>query len=605
KRKRERKQGLGRNLPDAFHLRRLELHVTFFEYFGVVVCQVITFITNESTRMVHYSRSMRSGHILAREEVNMPTCTSTVKMLKMVIANGTNGLVSIIVIIVLIFPEVIAAQALSPGDSVPDNVSEAVRQQDNTIRVDPLDHFEKYRGGFNITNKHYWSSVIFTGVYGYAIGVLCLLCGIVYGSFLVITMVYRKNDRGRRMNKVFSCNYKSCDLSLIPLTILLTIFAIAATGLVLAGSARFHSEAKTSVNIIIKTANEASETIHNTTGALRDMESNFMEANVNAEASVNLDSTTERLDDASANIEKQAKKNRRLINKGLKLVFVITTVVISLNLVAITALSVSELLRLRRALYLLVIFCWLMTVICWLFFGVYFFLEKFSSDACTALDNFQENPYNNSLSSILPCDELLSAKSVLSDVSAGIYDLVNEVNANISAMQATSYVNLVHVCNPFSAPPKYLYQPENCPANTIRIGDIPKVLKPFTCLDANDGTCDNGYLPSTEYVRVQAYTSSIQDLLNVYPNMEHLLECQVVKDSFSQVLVKHCKPLRKYARMVWIGMLFLAVIMVLLVLMWTIKARHEHRYHLSDGSVEPHCAPTKALELGPVKEIEI
>lgn len=37
------------------------------------------------------------------------------------------------------------------------NVSEAIRQPDNTIRVDPLDNFEKYRGGFNITNKHYWS----------------------------------------------------------------------------------------------------------------------------------------------------------------------------------------------------------------------------------------------------------------------------------------------------------------------------------------------------------------------------------------------------------------------------------------------------------------
>ena len=38
-----------------------------------------------------------------------------------------------------------------------DNVSEPVRQQENTIRADPLDGFKKYRGGFNITNKHYWS----------------------------------------------------------------------------------------------------------------------------------------------------------------------------------------------------------------------------------------------------------------------------------------------------------------------------------------------------------------------------------------------------------------------------------------------------------------
>ena len=40
---------------------------------------------------------------------------------------------------------------------------------------------------------------------------------------------------------------------------------------------------------------------------------------------------------------------------------------------------------------------------------------------------FQENPNNNSLSSILPCEQLLTAKSALTDVSSEIYDLVNKV----------------------------------------------------------------------------------------------------------------------------------------------------------------------------------
>ena len=38
-----------------------------------------------------------------------------------------------------------------------DSVSEPIGQTDDTVRVDPLDHFKKYRGGYNITNKHYWS----------------------------------------------------------------------------------------------------------------------------------------------------------------------------------------------------------------------------------------------------------------------------------------------------------------------------------------------------------------------------------------------------------------------------------------------------------------
>lgn len=45
------------------------------------------------------------------------------------------------------------------------NLSQPMRQKDDTERVDPFDDLKKYKGGFNITNKHYWSvilSLIFT-----------------------------------------------------------------------------------------------------------------------------------------------------------------------------------------------------------------------------------------------------------------------------------------------------------------------------------------------------------------------------------------------------------------------------------------------------------
>lgn len=89
--------------------------------------------------------------------------------------------------------------------------------------------------------------------------------------------------------------------------------------------------------------------------------------------------------------------------------------------------------------------------------------------------------------------------------------------------------------------------------------------------------------------------------------MEHLLECQIVKDAFSQVLVHHCKPMKKYGKMAWVGMVFLGVVMVLLILLWTMKASFEHCYHVSDGSVEPHFEVSSSLKsrLDKDKEIEI
>ncbi|GFY92760.1 hypothetical protein Acr_08g0011560 [Actinidia rufa] len=348
-----------------------------------------------------------------------------------------------------------------------------------------------------------------------------------------------------------------------------------ATGLVLGGNARFHSKAKTVVNIVIDTANEASETIYNTTGAMKDMSVNMeVSNNGSSQASGFLTSTSQKLDSQAADIQRQAKKNRHAIDKGLRIVYIVTIVTISFNLVAVLGLTAFGILRLRRA------------------------LKVFEGDTCTALEDFQKDPYNSSLSSILPCNELLSAKSVLSDVSAGIYDLVNEVNTNIS----TTYPDLIQVCNPFSAPPEYRYQPNNCPDNTIKIAEIPQALKWFTCSDESTGPCVGGLFSANEFRTVEGYTNSIQKILNAYPGMEDLVECQSVEDAFSEILHRHCKPLKRYTRMVWAPLSFLSIIMVALVLIWTVESHHMQEHNFSDGSVKPRSTAAEITEASIAKE---
>ncbi|KAJ6366558.1 hypothetical protein OIU77_003026 [Salix suchowensis] len=517
--------------------------------------------------------------------------------------DATKMVVSLIFLVIL-GSNLIAGQPFSSNSSEPgtyvldvNNVSQPMIQSDDTARLDPLENFKKYRGGYDIKNKHYWSSTIFTGVYGYVIGVIWFLGGIAYGGFLLATAFCCKTRRYGQLKKRLPC-HKQYHLWSFLLAIFFTILAITASGLVLGGNAKFHSRAKTAVDIIIDTANDAWKTMYNTTGAMKDMKKNLGVSNLRAaaRASTFLTTTSEKLDAEASDIQRQAQKNRRLIEKGLKIVYIVTTVTISLNLAALIALSVCGALRLRRPLYTLIVACWIMTVLCWLFFGLYFFLENFSRDSCAALKNFQQNPYNNSLSSILPCDQLLSAKSVLFDVSQGIYRLVNQVNANLSTIQGVPYT----VCNPFSAPPEYQYQPDKCPANTIRISEIPQVLKVLTCSSFDNGACANGQFISPNYYRtVEAFSTSIQSLLNVYPEMENLVECQTVKDAFSEILLYHCKPLKRYVRMVWASMVFLSLVMVILVLIWTLLAQLEQEHHSLEGSVKPHLSSVaEELETG-------
>ncbi|MCD7456566.1 hypothetical protein HAX54_032154 [Datura stramonium] len=469
------------------------------------------------------------------------------------------------------------------------------QQSDDTVRIDPLKNFKKYRGGYDITDKHYWSSTIFTGIYGYAIAVIWLLCGLGYGLFLLSSTFCCKINN-RKLKRRPTCHYKHCYLWLLLSAIFLTILAIIATGLVLGGNEKFHSRTDRVVDIIIDTADGASETIYTTTEAMREMNSGLQDTDVGQEASNFLIPTSRSLDRQADDIHREARKNRRLIEKLLKIVYIVTTVVISLNLVALIALSAFGILKFRRTLNLLIALCWIFTVLCWFLFGIYYFLDNFAGDTCTALESFQSDPYNSSLSSILPCDELVSAESVLHDVSRGVHRIVNEVNQRLS----TEYGNVAQLCNPFSGPPEYNYDPGNCSSTTIRVGDLPRIFKMLTCTDPN---CKGGVMISPrDFNTVESYTTAVQKILDVYPGMENLTQCNTVFDAFDYIIDKHCRPLKKSAHLVWGGLVFLSVVMVALVLVWCFQARHEEKHNNLDSSVKPHSAETDMLELGTQKE---
>ncbi|KAF9621844.1 hypothetical protein IFM89_028432 [Coptis chinensis] len=469
------------------------------------------------------------------------------------------------------------------------NASNPGKDLADTIRIDPLNKFKKYRGGFDITNKHYWSSTAFTGIYGYVIGVFWILLGILFGGYaLGRTTLCCTKKKNKKLKKRVPCS-RQCYLWPIIVAVSITFLAIIVSGIVIGGTTRFHSRAKTVMNIIIDTADEASNTIYNVTGAMRDIRDSIATSKRGNKTANFLTSTSQRLDKDAAVLNTEAKKNRRLIDKGLKIVYITTTVAITLNLAAVIALSVCGVLKLRKAFYMLIILCWLMAALCWVFFGLYFFLEKFTGDTCTALQDFQQDPSNSSLSSIVPCDELISAKSVLLDTRVGISNLINMVNRNISVLQGSFGANQIRICNPFSAPPEYNYHPENCPPNTVRIGDIPQVLRTFTCPDGRAGTCGEGqFISYSHFKTVEASTSSIQNLLNAFPGMESLVDCQVVKDAFAKILSKHCKPVKRYVTMVWASLMVLSTIMVVLVLIWAVKVFHDQTNHFSDGSIKPH-----------------
>ncbi|XP_042467810.1 uncharacterized protein LOC122050965 isoform X2 [Zingiber officinale] len=452
-----------------------------------------------------------------------------------------------------------------------------------TLRIDPLDSFKKYKGGYNITSKHYWSSTIYTGRYGYILGTIWLLSGFVYACILAVarrTCLLKKE----RKQKILPLSKRHL-VWVTLLGILFTCLAIVASGLVLDGCSKFHSRVQSVKNIIVETSEEASQTIFDVIKAVDDMESVTPQYGSLGGSSY-LNSTLQNLNDEAVNMPRKAEKSMGMVNRAINILRMVTIIIIVLNLVVILTVLVLRSLRLRLRLHqtfcLVIIICWLLAFILWIFFGLYFFLFEFSGDTCAAFEEYQQNPQNSTLSSILQCSEQLSANIFLHDIRQRIHDTIDQVSANISAVKSLSLV-----CNPFSGPPEYSYQPGNCSSNTIKIGDVPQVLKEHTCSD-DSGTCSHGnFLSSIAYTRVQVYASSMQNILDGFPRMERLANCQLVRDAFSKILVENCKPLKDNAHLTSTTMAVLSAIMVALALLLISEAHYHDGSHSSAVSVRP------------------
>ncbi|XP_015615668.1 uncharacterized protein [Oryza sativa Japonica Group] len=336
--------------------------------------------------------------------------------------------------------------------------------------------------------------------------------------------------------------------------ILLAAFVIVASAIAIRGAVRFHSRAEAVKEIIGRTALEATATIYNITEAIEKMQNTSRLYNNNSQAFDHLNSTVKALNSEAVEIQSKAEKNMRLVSKGINILEAVTILTVTLNLFAVLALLVMRPLRLQKLCNLCIAICWILTALIWMYFGLYYFLDEFAGDTCAALEEYQLDPKNSTLGTIIPCSEKFSGSVILHDVGAGIHDIIDQVNSNIYTIKSEYGVKqLDYICNPFAGPPEFRYRPENCPSGAATIGDIPQILRRLTCTDLGGGAhCAPAELSSAiDYGKVETYTSSIQNMLDIFPGTERLLTCELVESGFADIVGRQCAPLSRGARAAW------------------------------------------------------
>ncbi|XP_047312752.1 uncharacterized protein LOC124916060 [Impatiens glandulifera] len=486
-------------------------------------------------------------------------------------------------------------------------------------RPDPSHHLKSYHGGYNITNHHYWTSTIYTGIHGYTMATLWMVLGVGVGIYVVLKnspCYCCKKENNSTTNPTMEHLNSTIYRIIFILIILFSILGIVACSLSIAMNKSSLKNTKKVTKTILGAGAEAQANIENVTRAMDQMQTYLTSYSPSVLNLLNV--TSHLLEKDSRTIGRFIRQSEPSIYKALQISYTTNLAVVLINLVFIVAtigkwfdfhLKTSRLmdccfgpvllfLHWYPGLIMIILLCWLFTAFCWVLTGFDFFLHVFAEDTCFALQDFEKNPNNNSLMSLLPCVNASYATSVLSDIGLVAHTFIQTLNSKMANFKELlgSYdkyeaSSSAIICDPFSNP-NYTFNMDICPKGAIQVGDIPNIMSSFTCFNNKNisGECvkEGKFVSEDTFSMVSAYSHAIQDLIDMFPDFESLLRCAFVKDIFSEVILHDCRPYKASTKRLWGSMLSFSIIMVILVLLWVIRAYQEKGRSFLPCSITPN-----------------
>nr|GMC57636.1 uncharacterized protein LOC109168873 [Ipomoea batatas] len=451
----------------------------------------------------------------------------------------------------------------------------------------PLSHVQLHSGrGYNITDKNYWDARVFSGIHGYVIAGIWLLIGLGFGSYMII-----KNSRPSSASVV---DYPDSSYILFfSLILLFSILAMIASSFVLVADNGSLHKTKKLMGTIIDAGSDAQRTMQSTKGILLSIQTVI--DTYDSHASHMLNVTTHMLRRDSLSIQNFIDKTRHSGNEAILTLYVANLTVVIANLVLLVAALVSFIFRWPLGLIIIIFCCWILTTLNWVLTGINFFFHNFAEDICFALDDFQQNPQSSSLQSVLPCANSTNSNNLLVKIGYTIHTCMFKINVKLTDLPELQSVGneddnfgVWKVCNPFSGAPNYTFTPNQCEKDAIPIGSLPHVLSRVTCYGSSRNCRDEGrFLPEAIYYKCAAFSQSMQELIDIFPDLVRLIQCSKVKQAFSDIVQRQCKPFRKTALELWSSMLSLAISMVFLTLLWAAKAYQDKGKSFSRCSIVP------------------
>ncbi|KAL1553638.1 hypothetical protein AAHA92_14288 [Salvia divinorum] len=451
------------------------------------------------------------------------------------------------------------------------DVSTLVLAANRTKRPDILSKFHKYTGGWDIANKHYWTSVGFTGAAAFSLAILWFV------SFGVALLVH------------YSCGWKinisgsEASWSLRICLLLLILFtSAAAIGCILlsVGQVDFHGEAMHTLDYVVNQSEYTVETLRNVTEYLSLAKTvSVAQIFLPSDVENDIDRLNVDLNSAADTLELKTNENSSKIRKVLsKVKSALITITAVLLVVSILGLALS-IFGHQHVMHIFIISGWLLVAVTFILLGVFIILDSVLADTCLAMGEWVENLHaETALSNILPCVDqrttnqtLYKSKQVINDISNMVDGFVGSVaNSNPAPQAGSSYYNqsgpvIPPLCYPYDAQ----LQERICSAGELSVENASTVWQNYTCTVSSFGLCTSvGRLTPAMHTELVTAVNVSYALEHYAPLLLNLQNCNFVRDAFRNITSIYCPPLERYLRVVNAGLGLISVGVMLSLALW-------------------------------------
>ncbi|WOL15492.1 hypothetical protein Cni_G24273 [Canna indica] len=477
-----------------------------------------------------------------------------------------------------------AAEVPPPSNITVDN-SSFILAAARTHRKDPLDGFNRYTGGWNISEKHYWASVGYTAAPLFAIA---LAWFVIFALVLLLMCCWFCCCRRRS----YSYSRAAYALSLI-LLILFTCAAIVGCAVLYKGQGKFHSSTYKTLDYVVGQANFTVENLRNFSDSLADakkitVDQVFLPTNVQGE----IDVLEAKVNSSANSLANRTSDNSRKIRRVLDRVRLDLIIIAAVMLLLAFLGFLLSILGLQFIVSILVVVGWILVTGTFILCGIFLLLHNVVADTCVAMNEWVDHPHaHTALDDILPCIDVATANESLyrsREVTFQLVNVVNQVITNVSnrnfppAMPFLYYNQsgplMPTLCNPYTPD----LNNHTCNPGEVDFNNASQVWKGYVCQTAvvsGSEICKTvGRVTPSIYNQMAAAINVSRGLYYYVPFLTQLEDCTFVRDTFTGIHENNCPELERNSKLVYIGLVMVSAAVMLSLIFWVIYARERrHR----------------------------